>query len=658
MILNSPYISGSLTVTGNTNLIGSLTVTGSLAGTATSSSFAYTASSAVSAYTASSAVNATTALTASYANTFTVGGTLTAQTLVVQTITSSVSYITGSTRFGSLLSNTHTFTGSMYVTGSTAYFAGNVGLGISTSPSHNLTIELAASSPTIRLFDGTNNNYIGGAFAAGNLATGTTAGNLVLRSSTGIALSTNNGSGVSMFVSSSGNVGIGTTSPLSILHILGQSGTTGLPSLLLYGESPSNGQRYGLNVSTDQLDVSALGANARMAFFTGGNASSITEKMRITSGGVLKIGNGGTADDGSNPGYKNVAISFNAAQNRGEIQAVQQGLLVYPLILNGAGGNIGIGTYSPTTQLNVQTGSASSYTGAGPGDSIRVSSGNTNVWMATTLNGTTAYFGSVSDNTVKFAGYNYASSSNIDMILGQDAVRIKSTNLVYIGGTSQLGSATLSTFGSVAARNSGVDGTYAEAFTAYYSSNNTESNAILTAVSSNGAQSGMRFDISNGAGSAARTTSMTINRGSVSIVGSLSKGSGTFKIDHPLESKKDTHYLVHSFIEGPRVDLIYRGKVTLVNGVATINIDESAGMTEGTFAALNRDVQCFTTNESGWDLVKGKVEGNILTITSNNSNSTDEISWMVIGERQDKHIKDTDWTDENGKPILEPLKTI
>jgi len=141
-------------------------------------------------------------------------------------------------------------------------------------------------------------------------------------------------------------------------------------------------------------------------------------------------------------------------------------------------------------------------------------------------------------------------------------------------------------------------------------------------------------------------------------VKNMTKASGTFRISHPLESLSETHDLVHSFIEGPRADLIYRGKVTLINGTATINIDTSAGMTEGTFVALNRDIQCFTTNESGWDLVKGKVEGNILTITSQNTESTDEISWMVVGERQDKHIKDTDWTDENGKPILEPLKTL
>ncbi len=45
-------------------------------------------------------------------------GTITAQTLVVQTITSSTEYITGSTIFGSQLSNTHQFTGSVNITGS------------------------------------------------------------------------------------------------------------------------------------------------------------------------------------------------------------------------------------------------------------------------------------------------------------------------------------------------------------------------------------------------------------------------------------------------------------------------------------------------------------------------------------------------------------
>ena len=164
----------------------------------------------------------------------------------------------------------------------------------------------------------------------------------------------------------------------------------------------------------------------------------------------------------------------------------------------------------------------------------------------------------------------------------------------------------------------------------------------------------MTFKVSN-ATPTGQVTVMTLNGlGNVIISGSLSKGSGSFRIDHPL--KPDTHQLVHSFIEGPQADLIYRGKLTLVNGKAQANIDEVSTMTEGTFEALCREVQCFTTNENGWDLVKGKVIGNIIYIESQNPNSTDEISWMVIGERKDKHMMDTEWTDEQGKVIVEPLK--
>jgi hypothetical protein len=157
-------------------------------------------------------------------------------------------------------------------------------------------------------------------------------------------------------------------------------------------------------------------------------------------------------------------------------------------------------------------------------------------------------------------------------------------------------------------------------------------------------------------GGAGTVLSLATTSGNLSIVGALSKGSGSFKIDHPLESKTDTHHLIHSFVEAPQADNIYRGKVDLVNGSATVNIDTVAGMTEGTFVALNREVQCFTTNESNWDAVKGSVSGNILTIESQNSESTATISWLVIGERQDQHMYDTDWTDENGKVIVEPLK--
>jgi hypothetical protein len=150
--------------------------------------------------------------------------------------------------------------------------------------------------------------------------------------------------------------------------------------------------------------------------------------------------------------------------------------------------------------------------------------------------------------------------------------------------------------------------------------------------------------------------SMCINpsTNAVHFPGAVSKGSGTFNIEHPLESKKCTHRLVHSFIEGPQADLIYRGKINLENGIACVNVDCAARMSEGTFEALNRCAQVFTTNESSWDAIRGKLYGNVLVIESENTESQDEISWMVIGERQDKHIKETSITDAFGRIIVEP----
>tara|TARA_B100000214_G_scaffold360871_1_gene323691 strand:- start:49 stop:954 length:906 start_codon:yes stop_codon:yes gene_type:complete len=142
----------------------------------------------------------------------------------------------------------------------------------------------------------------------------------------------------------------------------------------------------------------------------------------------------------------------------------------------------------------------------------------------------------------------------------------------------------------------------------------------------------------------------------ITAAGALSKASGSFRIKHPLDSKKATHDLVHSFVEAPEAANIYRGKVTLSSGSATVNIDTVSGMTEGTFVALNRDTQCFTTNETGWTAVKGSVSSNVLTITAQDNSCTDTVSWMVVGQRQDKHMYDTDWTDSEGKVIVEPEK--
>jgi hypothetical protein len=161
-----------------------------------------------------------------------------------------------------------------------------------------------------------------------------------------------------------------------------------------------------------------------------------------------------------------------------------------------------------------------------------------------------------------------------------------------------------------------------------------------------------------GAGtSAIAVTGNAVLSGDLSITGALSKGSGSFRIPHPLPAKNETHQLVHSFIEGPQCDLIYRGSDTLVAGSATVNLDTASNMSEGTWVLLCRNEQCFTSNETGWSSVRGSVRGNILTIECDTATSIDTISWMVVAERHDAHILETSWTDEDGRPIIEPEKS-
>ena len=91
------------------------------------------------------------------------------------------------------------------------------------------------------------------------------------------------------------------------------------------------------------------------------------------------------------------------------------------------------------------------------------------------------------------------------------------------------------------------------------------------------------------------------------------------------------------------------------NGSVSINIDEHFGMTAGTFVALNGDIQCFTTNESGWSAVRGRVENGVLTIECQDETSSDTISWMVVGRRIDEKVKSDrgTTTDSEGRLITE-----
>ena len=143
--------------------------------------------------------------------------------------------------------------------------------------------------------------------------------------------------------------------------------------------------------------------------------------------------------------------------------------------------------------------------------------------------------------------------------------------------------------------------------------------------------------------------------GDLWIGGSVTKASGSFMIDHPLDDDK---YLIHGFVEAPRYDLIYRGKATLSSGTATADIDTDSNMSDGTYVALTKNSQVWVQNKTGWAAVKGSVQGNQVVITCQDDTSTDEIDWLVVAERNDAFVKsDLDKnTNAEGTFIPEQLK--
>ena len=254
-------------------------------------------------------------------------------------------------------------------------------------------------------------------------------------------------------------------------------------------------------------------------------------------------------------------------------------------------------------------------------------------------------------------------------------------DLVAGGTTSQSVTATGTSFNDLAITNVGnialdsvsSDGATAPWFTGTGSGGATEladnvTNAGLFVKSTYGSSAGLAIGTTSGSGtylqggfsdgSGTKELYLQPYGNQVIVTGALSKGSGSFRIPHPLPDKKNTHDLVHSFVEGPRADLIYRGSVALSGGSASVDLDAEVGMTDGTWELLCRDPQVFLQNESGWSALKGSVSGSTLIINCKDTTSSDTISWMVVAERQDEHMKDagTDWTDEDGRPILEPLK--
>jgi hypothetical protein len=119
--------------------------------------------------------------------------------------------------------------------------------------------------------------------------------------------------------------------------------------------------------------------------------------------------------------------------------------------------------------------------------------------------------------------------------------------------------------------------------------------------------------------------------GPVSINGPLSKPSGSFQIDHPLDPANK--YLSHSFVESPDMKNVYDGVAVLdEDGEAIVELPQW-------FEALNRDFRYQLTCIGGFApvYIARKVHDNYFKIAGGKPEM--EVSWQVTGIRQDAWAK-------------------
>lgn len=110
--------------------------------------------------------------------------------------------------------------------------------------------------------------------------------------------------------------------------------------------------------------------------------------------------------------------------------------------------------------------------------------------------------------------------------------------------------------------------------------------------------------------------------------GTLTKGGGAFKIDHPLDP--ENKYLYHSFVESPDMKNVYDG-VVILDGSGEITVTMP-----NWFNALNKDYRYQLTPMGGPGpnlYIAEKIKNNSFKIAGGQAGM--EVSWQVTGIRQD-----------------------
>jgi hypothetical protein len=134
--------------------------------------------------------------------------------------------------------------------------------------------------------------------------------------------------------------------------------------------------------------------------------------------------------------------------------------------------------------------------------------------------------------------------------------------------------------------------------------------------------------------------------GDLTVSGTVAKGGGTFKIDHPLDPTNK--YLYHSFVESPEMMNIYSGTIALdANGEAVVTMPDY-------FQALNGEYryQLTSIGAPGPNLyIAEEISKNTFRIAGGAPGA--KVSWEVTGVRHDAYAKHNRVQVEVDKPAAE-----
>jgi hypothetical protein len=427
-----------------------------------------------------------------------------------------------------------------------------------------------------------------------------------------------------------GNVGIGTTTP--------QAGFDYRGSTAAFYTRDIGTTNFGTAQSALQLGVSNLGARnigvgPSMLFFGENSAGNKSFLGRVSA-----VWENPTA------GAEAGALFFQVRANSGDASALTERMRITN------SGRLGIGTNAPVGQLEVVNHSAYSMvnTAYGAGNiMIGRAAGGSQAAPAATTNGQNLLL--IGGNGHTGAGFTLASSASVNLEAPQNwtnaaigaritfgATENGTTNRVERMRIEHNGNVGIGTTEPIAKlhvkANGGMDSS--NGFGIYGESNYFGVIGVPTG-----------FDGAGIWGQSLDTNLAGYFTGDVEVSEMLSKGGGSFKIDHPLDP--ENKYLYHSFVESPDMKNIYDGTVT------TDAVGEAEIVLPDWFEALNRDFryQLTVIGQFAQAIVAEKIKDNRFKIRT--SLPQVEVCWQVTGIRQDAFAEQRRIPVEELKPKKE-----